>query len=539
MLEQEWNQVEQFTTLTNSTQVITDTDTVINNMQIIPPNKNASLHPIHFISQTKGVNITISDCSMEGLRLMLDNTNISLYIENSTFTAAGISIQSEDNTECLPVHIQSCHFSGHFPEDTLLFTNTDNVSIESCHFTDLQFSNDESSIIKGLNSSFHIDHSVFRNNTGSISVHGGSSQIINCSFTRSRSCLKGKETTVNISQSNFDGNRDGCFYGHNAVLHIVDSSLISNIAEQNGWAVNINSSQVTLDNCLLINNIARWYNHVYGQWRGDGGAVHAVNSQVTLGKCSLINNTASWGGAVYTMDNSHVTLGNCSLINNTASRAGGAVRAIFNSHVTLVNCSLINNIAWTVQNKDTYTVLYGTGGVVHAVNSHVTLHNCVLINNTAPWGGAVGTYDNSHVTLGSCSLINNTAGRNGGAVYADNSNVTLGKCSLINNTAQLGGAVGASYNSRVTLGNCSLINHTARGNGGAVRAISNSHVILVNCSLINNIAWTVQNKDTYTVLYGTGGVVHAVNSHVTLCNCALINNTARWGGAVGAYDNVI
>ena len=263
MFKQVWNQVEQITASSNSAQVITDTDIDINNMQIILPNKKASLQSIHLISQTKGVNISISNCLMEGLRLILDNTNISLYIENSTFTTAGISIQSEENTEHLPVHIQSCHFSGHVPEDTLLFTNTDNVSIESCHFTDLHFNNDESSIIKGINSLFHIDHSVFTNNTGSISIHGGSSQIISCSFTKSRSCLKAEDTTVHISMSKFDGNRDGCIYGHNAVLHIVKSSLINNIAEQNGGAVNINSSQVTLDNCSLINNTARWYNHVY------------------------------------------------------------------------------------------------------------------------------------------------------------------------------------------------------------------------------------------------------------------------------------
>ena len=254
--EQVWNQVVQLTTMSNSTQVITDTDIDINNMQIILPHKKASLHPIHLISQTKGVNITISNCLMKGLRLMFDNANISLYIENSTFTAAGINIQSKENTACLPVHIQSCHFSGHFPEDTLLFTNTDNVSIESCHFTHLQFSNDESSIIKGQNSFLHIVHSIFTNNTGSISIHGGCSQIISCSFTKSRSCLKAEVTTVNISMSQFDGNRYGCIHGHNAVLHIVESSLTSNIAQQNGGAVNINRSQMALDNCSLINNTA-------------------------------------------------------------------------------------------------------------------------------------------------------------------------------------------------------------------------------------------------------------------------------------------
>ena len=422
------------------------------------------------------------------MRLILNNANISLYIENSTFTAAGINIQSDDNTECLPVHIQSCHFSGHFSEDTLLFNNTDNVSIESCHFTDLQFSNNEPSVIKGLNSSFHIDNSVFTNNTGSISIHGGSSQIINCSFTKSRSCLKAEDTTINISMSQFDGNRDGCIYGHNGVLHIVDNSLTSNIAEQNGAAVNIYSSQATLDNCSLINNTARWYNHVYEwgngeveRWEGDGGAVSAGdNSHVTFGNCSLINNTAKWGGgAVYALDNNRVTLGNCSLINNTA-RKGGAVRATVNSCVTLGNCSLINNTAEL------------DGGAVSArYNSRVTLGNCSLINNTAELdGGAKSARYNSHVTLGNCSLINNTA-EWGGAVYAeDNSQVTLGNCSLINNTARWrgGGAVYAEDNSHVTLDNCSLINNTAGRYGGAVSAVFNSHVTLGSCSLINNTA---------------------------------------------------
>ena len=238
--------------------MITDIDIDINNMQIILPNKRASLHPIQLISQIKGVNITIISCSVEGLRLLLDNANISLYIESSTFTAAGINIQSDDSTEHLPVKIQSCHFSGHFPEDTLHFNNTDNVSIESCHFIDLQFNNDKSSVIKGLNSSFHINNSVFTNNRGSVSIHGRFSQIINCSFTRSKSCLKAEDTTVNISMSQFDGNTDGCIHGHEAVLHIVDTSLTNNIAQQHGGAVIINSSQVVLYNCLLINNTARW-----------------------------------------------------------------------------------------------------------------------------------------------------------------------------------------------------------------------------------------------------------------------------------------
>ena len=553
MFEQVWNQVEQITALSNSTEVITDTDIDINNMQIIIPNKKASLQPIYFISQTKDVNITISDCSIKGLRLLLDNTNISLYIENSTFTAAGINIQSEDNTEHLPVHIQSCHFSGPFLEDTLRFNNTDNVSIESCHFTDLQFNNDKSSVIKGINSSFHIDNSVFTNNTGSISIHGGSSQIINCSITKSRSCLKAENTTVNIFMCQFDGNTNGCIGGKNAILYIVDGNLTSNIAEHNGGAVNINSSQVTLYNCLLINNIARWYNithitlyypwqedNIVGSWEGDGGAVYAHNSQVTLGNCSLINNTAGFdGGAVYVEHNSHVTLGNCSLINNTAEW-GGAVYARINSNVSLVNCSLINNTAghgggavcpWVNNNVklDNCLLINNTardGGAVYTGLNNVTLDNCSLINNTAWSGGAVYARVDNTVTLHNSSLINNIANNDGGTVYAEDSRVTLGNCSLINNTAfNWGGAVSVQVNSHVTLGNCLLLNNTARY-GGAVYAVYNSNVTLDNCSLINNTAGE-----------GGGAVYAWYNSQVTLGNCSLINNTAgRYGGAV-SHDN--
>ena len=600
MFEQVWSQVEQITALSNSAQVITDTDIDINNMQLIIPNKKASLHPIHLNSQIKGVNITISNCSMEGLRLTLDNANISLYIGNSTFTAAAINIQSEDNTECLPVHIQSCHFSGHIPEDTLLFNNTDNVSVESCHFTDLQFNNDESSVIKGINSffhidhsvftnnrgfsrtislnghftgfqfnndetsvitginsSFHIDHSVFTNNTGYISIHGGSSQIISCSFTKSTSCLRAEVTTVNISLSKFDGNRDGCIYGYNAVLHIVKSSLTSNIGKRNGGAVRINGGHVTLYDCSLINNTA---------WQ-DGGAVYAEdNSHVTLGNCSLINNTARWyvdadaiwdgywngeGGAVNAEDNSQVTLGDCSLINNTASE-GGAVSASRNSHVTLVNCSLINNTA----RQD--------GGAVYAKKSNVTLGNCSLINNTAGEdGGAVFAFG-SQVTLGNCSLINNTAGEDGGAVFALGSQVTLGNCSLINNTAMWGGAVSAYiyrlfvYYLKVSvlLTDSHLNSNRAGQDGGAIH-IKYAHITMKRCSLSNNEAKQdggavnidIDGIDTDNILIDNnftgntamnGGALRVTRIKITLKGCRMIDNSAKQdGGAIKVHVQTV
>ena len=97
------------------------------------------------------------------------------------------------------------------------------------------------------------------------------------------------------------------------------------------------------------------------------------NSHVTLGNCSLINNTARWGGAVNAEDNSHVTLGNCSLINNTARWYGGAVFYAgsyalidFKGSVLLTDSDLNSNRA----GRD--------GGAIHIKYAQITMKRCSL-----------------------------------------------------------------------------------------------------------------------------------------------------------------
>ena len=89
--------------MSNSTQVITDTDIDIKNMQIIITNRKG-------ITPTHSTYLTKQRCKHYHQQLfnggievhVLDNANISLYMENSTFTTARISIQSEEKHSMPP-----------------------------------------------------------------------------------------------------------------------------------------------------------------------------------------------------------------------------------------------------------------------------------------------------------------------------------------------------------------------------------------------------------------------------------------------------
>ena len=377
--EQVWKQIEQNKTLTTSSVVITDTDIVIDHKDINLQNNQNTFHLIHVISKEDNTKINISHCTFKGLRLKLGITNISLHIQNSRFIDAGITIESEGNRGHLPVKIASCNFSGQFSEDILVFNNTKNVSIESCHFNDLKSSNDKSFIIKAVDSILHIKNSEFRNNP---------------------SCMEVQKSTVNISMSLFEGNTNGCIHGNKALLHIADTSFTRNKAKC-GAAVKAQETYITLERCSLIQNTATgkdWHN-----WRDGGGAIYiSTNSSLDARDTNITLNTGRQGGAV---SNSQVSLDSCSLISKSA-RDGGAVYISDGSSLNITN----TNIAL---NTGTY------GGAVYAVsNSQVSLDSCSLINNSAREyvGGAVCIYYHSTINVTNCSLSANTVKRFGGAI---------------------------------------------------------------------------------------------------------------------------
>ena len=455
--EQLWKQIQQDETSTNSTVVITDTDIVINHRDKNLQNNQKNFHLIHIISKEEQIQININCSTLRGVRLKLDNNNISLHIQNSRLIDAGINIESEGNRGYQPVKIASCNFSGQFPENTLLFNNTKNVYIESCHFNDLKSSNDKSFIIKAVDSILHIKNSEFRNNP---------------------SCMEAQKSTVNISMSLFEGNTNGCIHGNKALLHIADTSFTRNKAKR-GAAVKAQETYITLERCSLIQNTATGKDWRNG--RDGGGAIYiSTNSSLDARDTNITLNTAGRGGAVLAWDNSQVSLDSCSLISNSARYDGGAVCILDGSSLKMTDSNLTLNTA-------------GRGGAVFAwTNSQVSLDSCSLISNSATEydGGAVYILDGSSLNMTDTNLTLNTAEGSGGAVYAwSNCQVSLDSCSLISNSATEydGGAVCILDGSSLNMTDTNLTLNTGSG-GGAVLAWSNSQVSLDSCSLISNSA---------------------------------------------------
>ena len=264
--------------------------------------------------------------------------------------------------------------------------------------------------------------------------------------------------------------------------------------------------------------------------------MNADNSRVTLNNCSLINNTAKYlGGAVRARDNSHVTLGNCSLVNNTAGEGGGAVFAFDNSHVTLGSCSLINNTA----GRDGGAVFYDRrfaqldlkgsvlltdshlnsiragqdGGAIHIEYAQITMKRCSLINNEAKQDGGAVNINIDEIDAENILTDNNFTGNtamNGGALRVIRRKVTLKGCHMIDNSAkQDGGSIFITDNSKLVIEDSVFTQRSCRKNGGAIIVHLKSNTSLASVQFVNNTAGSGRGAMMvldYSELQDTGSV---------------------------------
>ena len=270
-----------------------------------------------------------------------------------------------------------------------------------------------------------------------------------------------------------------------------------------------NYNQVTLGNCLLINNTAQ-----FGRRERYGGALSAgINTRVMVRNCLLINNTARSDGGAVRAYNGQVTLHNCSLINNTA-RSGGAVRAFDNSHVVLHNCSLINNTArldggavsydkhtsdfkgWVLL-TDSYLKSNRAGhdgGGIDIKYAQIIMKRCSLSNNEAKQDGGAVNIDMRHDEIDTENILiyNNFTGNtamNGGALKVTRRRVKLKGCHMIDNSAkQDGGTVLITDKSKLVIEDSVFSQSSCRKNGGAIMVLLSSNISLASVQFVNNTA---------------------------------------------------
>jgi hypothetical protein len=185
-----------------------------------------------------------------------------------------------------------------------------------------------------------------------------------------------------------------------------------------------------------------------------GGAIQCESSNSIVTNCIITGNIGHWGGGVY-----KGTVVNCILSNNAAWQGGGAYSNI------LINCLLFGNRSSNIDNMSggaatgcslTGCVLVansslGSGGATVSCN----LTGCVVSNNSAEFFGGgvyVGTAD-------SCLISSNRAVLSGGGAYT----ARIKNSVLCNNIASSGGGVSGG-----TLVNCTVVNNTGTNGVGGI-----------------------------------------------------------------------
>jgi len=159
----------------------------------------------------------------------------------------------------------------------------------------------------------------------------------------------------------------------NSVLTIANTGSgtpnveIRNISFQNGFGdgggLNIQNSNVILNNCLITNNFGS---------QNIGGGVRITNSAVQILNSTVSNNLnfGGIGGGIATSGQCSLTIRNSTIFGNR-SAVGGGFDVINPSEINIINCTVTNNIST------------GLGGGFYINAGAIQINNSIIVNNDA------------------------------------------------------------------------------------------------------------------------------------------------------------
>ena len=291
-----------------------------------------------------------------------------------------------------------------------------------------------------INTLYSISSSTSQNGGAIFFSASNNILIYNCNFTNNNLagspsrgvalCFVGDSgvgcSNINVSNCNFikcHGNAyGGAIYWNTCNGVIYSCNFINNTnnqgtADQQGAALYLANTYVSIDNCNFINNIAKDH----------GGALLLVFVNGTITNCNFTNNKAieRTGGAIHGNTLTKFKIDNCIFINNSAPNGGGIVFYNKFIDVNITNSFFKNNTA--SQNG-------GAIGIEAKNCLRTLIENCTIIDSSAFDGAAI--YINSVDTMmRNCSFVNNSASHWGGAIYSNATDSTVDSCSFSNNSA--------------------------------------------------------------------------------------------------------
>ena len=359
-----------------------------------------------------------------------------------------------------------------------------------------------------------IENCVFSNNTASV--------IVNIPKTATNFIVKNslfennKGTCNNINNSNTNSLGLCLKVGGNGAV-IDNNTFINNTNATHGAALCVNAENVTISNCHMENNSARY-----------GAAIECHKGTMKVYNTTFIGNKAygysvwkkdrAGGGGAIAFIGPNNYIDNCTFINNFAEKFGGAIdihtdkegtETMVADYTTIVNCRFENNIA---QNQ--------SGGAIYIIGNYSNITNCKFTDNSAPVGGAIQIVG-FNASIYDSKFVENKAIQ-GGAVYIEGHDATVDNSTFTNNTAthNLGSKI-SDNSSKVT-------------SGGAVYVKSNN-VNVFDTSFESNVA--EGNYSTTGFTTGFGGALYLLGQNPNFVNVNLTQNDATLGGGVYIEGN--
>ena len=184
------------------------------------------------------------------------------------------------------------------------------------------------------------------------------------------------------------------------------------------------SSDVLIDNCLFLNNIANY-----------GGAIAIYDSDILLKNSIVRNNEGTHdAGGILIRNNSAATLENVIVIDNKCYYNGGGIYCCTNASPVLNNVTIANNSA-----EPGYEA---GGGGISCWNADVILNDVTITNNSSIGnGGGIEIILASNIEMNNV-LISRNESNTGGGIYTSGSTVSLSDVSVFYNTSHyFGGGI--------------------------------------------------------------------------------------------------
>lgn len=349
--------------------------------------------------------------------------------------------------------------------------------------------------------------------------------------------------TGNISQTVIDGDSIGTvvtFNNGEDTTSILSGFTITNGFGTYGGGINCQTSNPTLSNLMIVNNVADSY----------GGGLNCYRSSPIITDVLISENSSgNLGGGVNCSDSANAIMSHVSIINNTSGSGGGGI-SMWQSAPVIEDVEISDNLA------------EGVGGGVVFFSSNPILINCQINGNVANGGEGGGIYSGHRTSpiITYCSFTNNTSTNAGGGINIEDScNAAISNCLFEgNNSIESSGGGIHIENANPIIENTLVLNNSAAWSGGGIALMDSCFAIIRNVTIQGNSAtgsgsghgggldcWGYASPDLFRVVItnnstelGGGGIYCGEFSSPNLVNVTITNNSSQSSvGGIYCYNN--